>query len=184
MSKIMQMCADEIAGYLKRIAELEKELEDWQDGTIIAQWQDCEQKVKELEKQLAESERQYQEYRQIVKKDIKKEIDERMRDTIKEFNLDISQLKQQLAESEQEIEELRFKERNIFPLVKKLEQKVDQDKTDFAIECLEKVKYDFFDISNGWWLCFRDGTQYMTREELEGCVREVIDKQIQELKGD
>ena len=108
MSKnIMQLCADEIARYLKRIAELEEELEDWQDGTIIAQWQDYEQKVKELEKQLAESERQYQEYRQIVEKDIEKEVDERMRDTIKEFNLDISQLKQQLAESEEENETFR-----------------------------------------------------------------------------
>lgn len=59
MSKsVMQMCADEIAGYLKRIADLENQLQDWQDGTIIAQWQDCEQKVKELEKQLAEKEKE------------------------------------------------------------------------------------------------------------------------------
>lgn len=55
---------------------------------------------------------------------------------------------------------------------------------DFAIEQLEKVKYDFFDVSNGWWLCFKDGTQYMTHRELEGCVKEVIDNQIKGLKGD
>lgn len=55
---------------------------------------------------------------------------------------------------------------------------------DFAIEQLEKVKYNFLDISNGWWLCFKDGTQYMTHRELEGCLREVIDNQIKELKGE
>ena len=55
---------------------------------------------------------------------------------------------------------------------------------DFAIEQLEKVKYNILDICNGWWLCFKDGTQYMTYRELEGCVKEVIDNQIKELKGD
>ena len=46
--------------FAKRLADLEKELQDWQDGTIIAQWQDCEQRVKELEKQLAEKDTQIQ----------------------------------------------------------------------------------------------------------------------------
>ena len=54
-------------------------------------------------------------------------------------------------------------------------------KTDFAIEQLEKLKYNLLDISNGWWLCFKDGTQYMTHRELEGCLREAIDNQIKEL---
>lgn len=61
-------------------------------------------------------------------------------------------------------------------------KKLDKDKISFCIEKLEKVKDDFFDISNGWYLCFRDGTQYMTHNELEGCVKEIIDNQIKELK--
>ena len=48
--------------FAKRIADLEKELQDWQDGTIIAQWQDCEQRVKELERQLAEKDKLINDY--------------------------------------------------------------------------------------------------------------------------
>lgn len=125
----------------KKIADLEKELQEWQDGTIIAQWQDYEQRVKELERQL--------------------------------------------AEKENEIEELRFKERNIFPLVKNLEQKVDQDKTDFAIEQLEKVKKF---VIRQLFIITKDCSD-LDEAEAKGCneLREEIIKeinnQIKELRG-
>lgn len=165
MSKnIMQMCADEIAGYLKRIADLEKELEDWRDGTIIAQWQDCEQKVKELEKQLAESEEENETFRKALRGEIFINY---------EIPMENERLKQQLAEKEQEIEELRFKERNIFPLVKNLEQKVDQAKTDFAIEQIQKA-WDMF------------SKEYFANEKMETLGTRFLarlDQQIKELRG-
>jgi hypothetical protein len=103
-------------------------------------------------------------------------------------------LEQQLAEKEKELENYKLcrcvsctneYEFMLEGLVEDLEKQIDKDnqaKTDFAIEQLEKVKDDFFDVGNGWWLCFRDGTQYMTHNELEGCVKDVIDNQIKELK--
>lgn len=85
----------------EKIADLKKQLSDVKNY--------CDYYMKRsnnLVLKLAESERQHQEYRQIVEKDIKKEVDERIRDTIKEFNFDISQLKLQLEEKDLRIEEL------------------------------------------------------------------------------
>ena len=48
--------ADKCKELEKQLAEKEKELNDWKDGTIICKWTDAENKVKELEQQLAEKE--------------------------------------------------------------------------------------------------------------------------------
>lgn len=53
-----------------------------------------------------------------------------------------------------------------------------------AIECLEDVRDSILDISNGWWKCFKDGNQYMTSTDLQGCIEEIIDQKISELKGE
>lgn len=53
-----------------------------------------------------------------------------------------------------------------------------------AIECLEDVRDSILDISNGWWKCFKDGNQYMTSTDLQGCLEEIIDQKIGELKGE
>ena len=146
--------------------------------------------IADLEAKLAESERQYQEYRQVVEKDIKKEIDERMRDTIKEFNLDISQLKQQLAEKEKEIENIKLcrcvnctneYEFMLEGLVEDLEReldKCDQDKISFALEQLEKVKEIFIQNVDAMGVEYRDDYFMLSL----GWVKKVIDNQIKQLK--
>lgn len=63
-----------------------------------------DQQIAELKQQFANIQKEYQEYREVVTEDIEKEVDERMRDTIKEFNLDITELQKQLEEKEKEIE--------------------------------------------------------------------------------
>ena len=153
MSKnIMQMCADEIAGYLKRIADLENQLQDWQDGTIIAQWQDCEQKVKELEKQLAEKDTQIQSQKKNL-----------------EFFYDVFNN----SESYQTFSD------------------INQAKTDFAIECLEKVRNEidnadktksYFEGMEEW---SKDKRDYFDLgfSDCQDCIWDVIDWQIQELRG-
>ena len=111
----MQMCADEIARYLKRIAELEKELEDWQDGTIIAQWQDYEQKVKELEKQLAESEEENETFRKALRGEIFINYkipmeNERLKQELAEKDKLINEYADYLARSQWKIADLVVKE--------------------------------------------------------------------------
>lgn len=63
-------------------------------------------KIAELQNELANTQKEYQEYREVVTKDIEKEVDERMRDTTKEFHLDIQQLQKQLEEKEKTIQGL------------------------------------------------------------------------------
>lgn len=85
----------------------------------------------------------------------------------------IAELEAKFAEKEKEIEELRFNERNIFPLVKNLEQKVEQDKTDFAIEQIQKA-WDMF------------SKEYFANEKMETLGTRFLaslDQQIKELKG-
>ena len=166
--------------------------------------EECHKVISDLEAKLAESERQYQEYRQIVEKDIKKEIDERMRDTIKEFNFDISQLKQQLAESEKnvQIEEMlkNYGKEEIKKLHKRIDEIVerdknivtelnqqladkDQDKISFAVEQLEKIKEWISDMFNGW-----KTNQQVNQLTVDGICLALetagykIDNQIKELK--
>ena len=94
----------------KAIKVLEKELKDWQDGTIIAQWQDCEQRVKELEYELAE-------------KDVDLSLARNEIDTLK-HNLNISQEHDNVM-CEQYFE--KCKQHN-------------QDKISFAVAYLELLK--------------------------------------------
>lgn len=99
----------------------------------------------------------------------------------------IKRLEEQLIDAEEHIESLELQLREQYELIDKYNKQIaklkeQQDKISFAVEKLEKLKDDFFDISNGWWLCFKDGTQYMTHNELEGCVKEIIDNQIKQLK--
>lgn len=63
-----------------------------------------DKEIKKLKQQLTNALKEYQEYREVVTEDIEKEVDERMRDTIKEFHLDIEQLKQ--SQKQLAIEEL------------------------------------------------------------------------------
>ena len=53
-----------------------------------------------------------------------------------------------------------------------------------VIECLEYVRDSILDINNGWWKCFIDGNQYMTSTDLQGCLEEIVDQKISELKGE
>lgn len=66
----------------------------------------------------------------------------------------------------------------------KCETKILPNGTQKAIECLEDVRDSILDISNGWWKCFKDGNQYMTITDLQGCIEEIIDQKISELKGE
>lgn len=47
-----------------KIAELQKQLQEWQDGTIIYKWTNAENKVKKLQKQLEEKEKEIKTYKQ------------------------------------------------------------------------------------------------------------------------
>ena len=82
---------------------------------------------------------------------------------------------------------MRFQARNIFPLVENLEDKVNQDKISFAVEQFEKLKEKVIcgvmDISNDFWDYFvRDGSSYMTSENLYDALEQEFAFQIQELK--
>ncbi|MFQ6749600.1 MAG: hypothetical protein ACLRFR_02000 [Clostridia bacterium] len=178
----------------KRLEALKKQLEE-----IKKEIEELEESKKELERQLAESEKnvQIEEMLKNYGKEEIKKLHKRINEIVERDKNIVIELKQQLAEKEQETKQLKrdlgmYKSVNEFinrygiekarEVLLQTERTKKQDKTDFAIEQLEKVKYDFFNISNGWWLCFRDGTQYMTHRELEACVIDVIDNQIQELK--
>lgn len=109
------------------------------EQTNIADWQNCEQRIKELEKQLAEKDKLINDY-----------ADEHAILQYKIASLVVKEIKAE----------------------------------EFAIEQLKKMENDLLDISNGWWLCFKDGTQYMTHRELEGCLKEVINKQKGEIENE
>ena len=138
------------------------------------------QKISDLETKLAESESRFQVHKQTDVRTIQDQTDL------------IEQLKQQLEEYKQSLKETidhyekycsEINRQNVMLYAAACNaQQASQDKISFAVEQLEKVKDEFFDVGNGWWLCFRDGTQYMTHNELEGCVRDVIDNQIKQLK--
>ncbi|MBO5309684.1 MAG: hypothetical protein J6A98_00580 [Clostridia bacterium] len=139
--------------------------------------------ISDLEAKLAESERQYQEYRQIVEKDIKKEIDERMRDTIKEFNFDISQLKQQLAESEKnvQIEEMlkNYGKEEIKKLHKRIDEIVERDKnivTELNQQLAKKEKAHMEAMENAL-------NDFLTlRQELNQAKTDFAIEQIEQIK--
>lgn len=99
-------------------------------------------------------------------------------------------LKQHLTEKEKEIE--RWKEQyftEIGALSYAFNQAFVLDKISFAVEQLEKVKEKVIcgvmDISNNYWSCFvKDGSQYMTSEDLYDALEQEFIHQIEELKKD
>lgn len=105
--------------------KLKQQLAEWQDGTIICKWTDAENKIKELEHQLAEKDKLIQEYEKIVEQQ-DEEISFANRDKtyiVKQLNdpkdyvllEDYKKVEQQLAEKEKEIDELnRFIEKLMF----------------------------------------------------------------------
>lgn len=134
--------------------------------------------IADLEAKLTENEKKYQEYRKSVEKDIEKEITERMRDTIKEFNLDISGLKQQLAEKDHEIENYQHElevykhNDNIYSSnIIKMNNNAKRNKIDFAVKQLEKVK-ELFGTKCG----------YCAETDLCWDIEQYIDNQIKQLK--
>lgn len=73
-------------------------------------------------------------------------------------------------------------------LLKKLQtKKNEQDKISFCIEQMKKLKEKIIcgvmDISNGFWDCFvRDGSSYMTSENLYDALEQEFTYQIQEFE--
>lgn len=100
-------------------------------------------------------------------------------DMLNNSDKQIAELEVKLAEKEKEIE--RVKKWWAYQYNREMKNQ-HQDKISFAVEQLNQAKDGFFDVANGWWLCFKDGTQYMTHNELEGCMREIFDNQIKQLK--
>ena len=79
----------------------------------------------------------------------------------------------QLAEKDKEIEEFHFKERNIFPMVENLEEKVNQDKITFCVEQINKTVKLAKEI-----LGYEKVIDYFCRQRFE----EEVEEQIKELK--
>lgn len=97
--------------------QLRQQLAEWQDGTIVCKWTDAENRVKELEQQLAEKEQT------II-------------NLIEDSRASKELLNKQLVEKEKE-NELMTK---TLKMTKFVEKEIDQDKILFALEQLEKVK--------------------------------------------
>lgn len=155
-----ELTPQEIIDCLNAISTIDCDLQ-----TAYAYIQGQKDKIASLEAKLAESERQYQEYRQTVEKDIEKEVDERMRDTIKEFNLDIFQLEQQLADMTKKYELASLPMGGLVDTARNLEKQLDEkhkeikeltecnqcsqffrnrDKISFAVEQLEQLRHDIW----------------------------------------
>jgi predicted RNase H-like nuclease (RuvC/YqgF family) len=83
------------------------------------------ERISELEAKLAEKNKEIEVLKQ------------RLKDTIKIYSDDF-------VEKDKELKELRFQARNIFPLVENLEDKVNQDKIEFAVEQLEQLRHDIW----------------------------------------
>ena len=109
--------------------QLKQQLAEWQDGTIICKWTDAENKIKELEQQLAEKETRIAEL----------EDKDWYEGTIKQLEEQNERLLNKLAEKDK-------KQERTNKVVKQFQQRVkyfseqDQDKISFCIEQLEKVK--------------------------------------------
>lgn len=154
-----------VADLEAKLVEKEQELEDWKDGTIA-------EKLWHLERQLAEKEKEIEELKQS-------KLVEDFGDAVVNFaignksKLDLWHLIEQHTEKGLILEE-RIRE-------------LKQDKISFCIEQLEKVKEKVIcgvmDISNNYWSCFvKDGSQYMTSEDLYDALEQEFIHQIEELK--
>ena len=173
-----------IAELAKKLAESEEKVkvgEFWHSAykgkqleydIIYEELRKAYDKNEELKQQLAEKNAEhelliddFEKETENLKKQIKQE-----RDARKRFAEAVKELIQELAYKEQEIEDLRFMERNIFPLVEDLGEKVHQEKIDFAIKQLEFIKTQCeFTIS------FAD-------DEQEKRLFDIINRQIEEIK--
>lgn len=114
------------------------------------------------------------------------------------------ELKQQLAEKEKEIEQLKkfddlnktffnlfrtaFKEPDkvddLFNTLKTIQEKQDQDKISFCIEQLEKVKEKILSYEEIYYQFLENGAKIPVFCVENFRVRQNIDNQIKELKGD
>lgn len=84
----------------KQLADKEKELNEWKDGTIVCKWTNAENKIKQLEQQLAESkerEKGQKELRQMMSEEKNMNFSRYIEMCVKN-----EQLEQQLAKSKQE----------------------------------------------------------------------------------
>ena len=163
--------------YEKEIAELKAKLAEseekykkaYQEGLLQKQF-DKDMEIDQLKQQLAEKNADlHQIYSHLGVEAFCEDIHEQ---SLKE----IGRLQQQLAEKEKEIEEFRFKERNLFPLVENLEEKVNQDKNFFCVKQLESLKSKYLEIIDNKYFSFsvRDVLRYVVLD---------IDRQIEKLKG-
>lgn len=99
-----------------------------------------------------------------------------------EYISQIEELKQQLAEKDKQVKKLNLEAQKYYEDAY-CNDFHNQDKISFCIERLEKVKDDILDISNGYWRYFlKNGAEYMLASDLESCLEEFIDNQIEELK--
>ena len=51
------------------------------------------------------------------------------------------------------------------------------------LKYFKEIEADCLDVGNGWWRCFNDGTQYMTSDDLMGCIKEAIQRQVDKIEG-
>lgn len=101
-NKEIILCADCTSEYLtqkqwdkdKRIAELEEELKQWKDGTIIVKWTNAENKAKELEEENKQ--------RAYVVTTYRKDIDNYI-ETIEELKKENDELKQENAKLQEQL---------------------------------------------------------------------------------
>ena len=143
-------------------------------------------KIKDLEAKLAESEKKYEDRKQFCINETRCQM-EIINNLLEENN----EIKQQLAEKEKEIKYLTKQAKKLNNEAQKYFEDAycndfhNQDKIDFAVAELEKVKEKVIcgvmDIGNPFWSYFRkDGGQYMTSEDLHNALEQEFTYQIQE----
>lgn len=135
--------------------------------------------IADLEAKLAESE----EYNQMLLEEKGGYID-----LVSGYSKKCKNYEQQLAEKEKEIAYMTKQAKKFNNEAQKYFEEVcckenNQDKISFCIEQLEKVRDSVLDFSNGYWKHFvKNGKEYMMSSDLESCLEEYIDNQIEELK--
>ena len=164
-----------------------------------------ENRIAELEAKLAESEKQRQHLKDWLDNEILTSVDnESYYATINEYEEEVKKLKQQLAEKEKEIEQLKkfddlnrnffalfrtaFKVPNkvddLFNTLKTTQEKHNQDKISFAVEQLEKVKEKILSYENVYYQFLESGAKIPVVCLENFRVKQTIDNQIKELKGE
>ena len=156
-------------------------------------------KISDLEAKLAESEKENRDLEDDHNKLIE-QYNKQYNDLCKEIKVHssarerfvekVKELEQQLAEKQSKIQELNDKlewKSKWLKITDNMVGQSNQDKILFCIEQLEKLKEKVIcgvmDISNDFWDCFvRDGSSYMTSENLYDALEQEFTFQIQELK--